>query len=75
MIDNLTEDVELSGISKAFTESPAHKPGVPAPTQAEMESFYSNLSKCKTKPVVLSLVPPYADSYVLPSRKIPNVMN
>ena len=75
MIDNLTEDLELSGISKCFTESPAHKPEVPAPTQAEMESFYSKLSKCKTKPVVLSLVPPYADSYVLPSRKIPTVMN
>ena len=28
-------------------------------------------SKCKTKPVLLSMVPPFADHYVLPSRKIP----
>ena len=72
-IENLPEDLQLSVDSKVFTESPVQKPEVPAPTQAEMENFYSELSKCKTKPVVLSLVPPYADSYVLPSRKIPTI--
>ena len=67
MIENFTDDLQLSGISKVSTESAAPKPEIPAPTQAEVENFYSNLSKCQTKPVVLSLVPPYADSYVLPS--------
>ncbi len=52
MIENLTKDLQLSGTSKGFTKSPAHKPEVPVLTQAEMESFYSNLTKCKTKPVV-----------------------
>lgn len=33
------------------------------------------LSKCQTKPVLLSLISPYADSYVLPSRNIPAVMS
>ena len=28
-------------------------------------------SKCKTKPVLLSMVPPFAEHYVLPSCKIP----
>ena len=36
---------------------------------------FTHLSKCKTKPVVLSLMLPYADSYVLLSRKIPSVMD
>ena len=75
MIENFTDDLQLSGISKVSTESAAPKPEIPAPTQAEVENFYSNLSKCQTKPVVLSLVPPYADSYVLPSRKIPTIMD
>ena len=74
-IENLPEDLQLSADSKVFTESPVQKPEVPAPTQAEMKNFYSELSKCKTKPVVLSLVPPHADSYVLPSRKIPTIMD
>ena len=74
-IENLPDDLQLSADSKIFTESPVQKPEVPAPTQAEMESFYSEISKCQTKPVLLSLVPPYADSYVLPSRKIPTIMD
>ena len=57
------------------TESPVQKPKVPVPTQVEVECFYSYLSKCKTKPVVLSLMLPYADSYMLLSRKIPSVMD
>ena len=56
MIENLAEDLELSGISKGYTESAAPKPEVPAPTQAEMKDFYSNLSKCKSKPIVMSLI-------------------
>ena len=73
MIENLSEELELSGISK--NESAVPKPEVPAPSQAEVEEFYSKLSKCNSKPVVLSLVPPYAQSYVLPSRNISTVMD
>ena len=74
-IENLSNDLQSSAGSNVFTESPVQKPEVPAPTQAEMEWFYSALSKSKTKPVVLSLIPPYAYSYVLLSRKIPSVMD
>ena len=63
MIENLTEELELSGISKRQNESAVPKPQVAAPSEAEEEKFYSKLSKCNSKPVVLSLVPPYAQSH------------
>ena len=71
MIENLSEELELSGISKRQNESAVPKPEVPAPSQAEVEEFYSKLNKCNSKPVVLNLVPPYAQSYVLPSQIYP----
>jgi hypothetical protein len=46
---------------------------IPVPTNVEMESFYADLSKCKSKPVSLSLVSPYADSFVLKSQTIPTI--
>ena len=74
-IENISEELELSGTSKRQNESAVPKPEVPAPSQAEVEEFYSKLSKLNSKPVVLSLVPPYAQSYVLPSRNISTVMD
>ena len=49
------------------------KGSFPAPTKAEMDTFYNELSKCKSKPVALSLISPYAESYILSSRNIPTV--
>ena len=74
-IGNLSEELELSGISKRQNESAVPKPQVAALSEAEVEKFYSKLSKCNSKPVVLSLVPPYAQSYVLPSLNISTVMD
>ena len=71
----LSNEHHSSAGTNVFTESPVQKPKVPVLTQVEVECFYSYLSKCKTKPVVLSLMLPYADSYVLLSRKIPSVMD
>ena len=51
-IENLKEGIKV----EVFTESPVQKPEVPVPTQAEMANFYLDLSKCKTKPVLLSLM-------------------
>ena len=56
-IENLNEGLQVSENSEVFSGSRVQKPEVPAPTQAEMENFYFDLSKCKTKPVLLSLVP------------------
>lgn len=39
-----------------------------------MNNFYEELSKCKdSKPIVLSLIPQFAESYVLQSRTIPTI--
>ena len=51
------------------------KENISAPTKVEMDTFFGELSLRKTKPVVLSVVQPYADSYVLSSRHIPTVPN
>ena len=56
-IENLNEGLQVSKNSEVFSESRVQKPEVPAPTQADIENFYFDLSKCKTKPVLLSLVP------------------
>ena len=34
------------------------------PSEQEVEELFASLSKCKTKPAILSLVAPYADNYV-----------
>ena len=60
-MENLNEGLQVSENSEVFSGSRVQKPEVPAPTQAEMENFYFDLNKSKTKPVLLSLVPP-ADS-------------
>ena len=56
-IENLNEGLQVSKNSEVFSESRVQKPEVPAPTQADIENFYFDLSKCKTKPVLPSLVP------------------
>ena len=38
---------------------------VPAPSEEEMDSFYAELNNCKFMPIALSLVTPFADSFVL----------
>ena len=40
-----------------------------------MNSFYAELKNCKFKPIALSLVPPFAESFVLKSREIPTVQD
>ena len=43
---------------------------VPALSEEEMSSFYAELNNCKFKPVALSLVPSFAESFVLKSHEI-----
>ena len=67
-IDNLSSKCEDHPVLK-------EKENISAPSKAEMNDFYSELSKCKTKPVVLSVVGTFAQHYILPSRRIPTVPN
>ena len=48
---------------------------IPVPTQGDMDTLFNDLSKCKIKPVILSLVEPYAESYIKSSRHITTVTN
>ncbi|KXJ23861.1 Chromatin modification-related protein YNG2 [Exaiptasia diaphana] len=41
------------------------------PTDKEIGDLFLKLNDCKRKTAILSLVPPYADSFVLKSRRIP----
>ena len=47
--------------------------GTPPPTPSEMDLFYSELGKCDTKAVALSLIKPHAEAFVKKSRNIPTV--
>ena len=40
------------------------------PSKPEMDAFYAMLSKSSSKPIALSLVTEYADSYVLKSSSV-----
>ena len=51
-VENLNKGIQVV----VFTKSPVQKPEVPVPTQAEMANFYLDVSKWKTKPVLLSLM-------------------
>ena len=46
---------------------------VPVPAQGDMGTLFSDLSKCKIKPVILSLVEAYAESYFKSNRHITTV--
>ena len=46
------------------------KKDVQAPTEAELNFFYEKLNTCKSKPVELTLIYPYSESFVTKSRTI-----
>ena len=46
---------------------------VPAPSKAEMAQFFAEMSKSKNKPIAPSLIPEYAECYVLKSRSVPTI--
>ena len=46
--------------SRSATPVPAFQ----KPSEQEVEELFASLSKCKTKPAILTLVAPYADNYV-----------
>ena len=44
-----------------------------APSKAEMDQFFAELSKSKNKPIALILIPEYAGSYVCKSGSVPTI--
>ena len=48
---------------------------IPVPSKPEMDAFYAKLCKYSSKPIALSLIPKYADSYILKSHCVPTSSN
>ena len=46
---------------------------IPAPSKAEMDQFFAEMSKSKNKPIAPSLIPEYAECYVCKSRSVPTI--
>lgn len=72
-IDNLPNDFNPTDYNPDLPVKKNMSKEIPAPTKEEMDLFYSELSKSKSKPIALSLIPEYADSYVLKSRSVPTI--
>ena len=58
--------------SKTIVE---RKNDIQATTEAELNYFYGKLNACKSKPVALSLIYPYSESFVTKRRTIQTVPN
>ena len=48
---------------------------IPEPDETDLSNFYTELHSCKTKPVSLSLIHPFSETFVLKSRNIPTIPN
>ena len=71
-------DDRIDDLCQSFTSQkvkPTVKPVVeaPIPSQAEMKALFSEVNKSSKKPVILSLVPEFAEQFVLKSRRIPTL--
>lgn len=71
-IENLMND-DCEQFYEEKKKSKIKDKSVPVPTQGDMDALFSELSECKIKPVVLTLVQPCAESYVKSSRHITTV--
>lgn len=49
------------------------KPEIPVPSNADLNNLYLKLNSCQTKPVALSLIHPFSESFVSKGRDIPTV--
>ena len=66
---------DISQGDKLAEEPKIESKSVPAPSEEEMNSLYVELNNCKFKPIALSLVPPFAESFVLKSPEIPTIQD
>ena len=65
----------ISQGDKLAEEPKIESKSVPAPSEEEMNSLYVELNNCKFKPIALSLVPPFAESFVLKSPEISTIQD
>ena len=61
---------EREGIAKSRE---AVEVSIPVPDETDLSNFYTELNSCKTKPVSLSLIHPFSETFVSKSRNIPTI--
>ena len=73
---NLDETIngftKSEGIAKSLEGA---KYSIPVPDATDLSNFYTELNSCKTKPVSLSLIHPFSETFVSKSRNIPTISN
>ena len=71
---NLDQTINSFTTKKGISKSgDAAKVLVPVPDESDLSMFYTELNSCKTKPVTLSLIHPFSESFVSRSRNIPTI--
>lgn len=66
-INSLTES---EGIAKG---GEAVEASTPVPDETDLSTFYTELNSCKTKPVSLTSIHPFSETFVSKSRNIPTI--
>ena len=78
-LDKSIESVNSSNIEpSAAAQIPEHTPAenksaVKRPLEEKLQAFYKSLSECIIKPVGLSLIPPYSESFISKTRDIKSI--
>ena len=72
-IDNVANDSFPDDYKLDLTVAKKLSKEILAPSKAEMEQLFAELSKSKNKPIALSLIPEYAGSYVCKSCTVPTI--
>ena len=72
--DNVTA-AEFSGTSTPVSQKRKFSLINIKPSLEDLDDFYKTLSECKIKPVCLSLVHPYADTFISETRDISSILD
>lgn len=71
---NLDQTINGLTTSKGIAKSgETAKVLIPVPDEIDLSNFYTELNSCKAKPVSLSLIHPFSETFVLKSRNIPTI--
>lgn len=71
-IENLQGSTSVHA-DHSLSPVPTPASALPTATVSEMASFYAELNQCSIKPVALSLIKSYAETFVVKSRTIPTI--
>ena len=72
-VESLSVGSPMPRQSTPIPAKPKASTSIEKPPEDELSGFFASLSECKVKPVALSLVKPYSESFIIKSRNIPSV--